>query len=245
MVDELTWGGAGAVPSAAELAEYRAAAAAALRPTDSGFCAAHSTAYRDMLQGGASPGTRLAELAAEQLPLDAGTGAFGSDPGPVSAGAGRLTDMEVAGRAAAAAQQVFIASSLWHHLCTCASLLSEHGPTAQSLQCFRLHTRLCRRRAFLMHCSSRCCAPSLLLTAVWCVCRRHRAATFRCQTGSLLLTQSAWTQSGKSTAPAALTPPSRHWTRLGGAMRLSPAHLQHRMVAHLVNSNSLGEDMLT
>jgi hypothetical protein len=104
--DDLRWGGAVAVPSAAELAEHRAAAAAALRPTDSGFCAAYSTAYLDALQGGASAGAQLEALAARPLPLDADTGAFGSDPGPAAAGASQGSDPTIALRAAAANQQV-------------------------------------------------------------------------------------------------------------------------------------------
>ena len=175
MVDELTWGGAGAVPSAAELAEYRAAAAAALRPTDSSFCAACSTAYRDTLQERASQEKQLAVLAAEQPPLDAGTGAFGSDPGPTSAGAGGAPDAGAAVRAAATAQRVTIPMRL------CSLAVQTRARLVALMACrdppplqaahppLPMQISLCALQLLLLH---------IFLTIHTCgrLCRRYRAA---------------------------------------------------------------------
>ena len=176
VVDELTWGGAGAVPSAAELAEYRAATAAALRPTDSSFCAACSTAYRDTLQERASQEKQLAVLAAEQLPLDAGTGAFGSDPGPMSAGAGGAPDADDAVRAAAAAQRVTIPMRLCSlAVQTRARLVAlmacrEPPPLQAAHLPLPMQVSLCALQLLLLH---------IFLTIHTCgrLCRGSRAAT--------------------------------------------------------------------
>lgn len=106
MPEDLTWGGAAAVPTAAELAQQRATAAKALAPTDSGFCAAYSTAYRDTLQEGATRETQLVALTAKPPPPDADTGACGNDPGPEAPAASKDSNAAVASHAAATSLHV-------------------------------------------------------------------------------------------------------------------------------------------
>lgn len=108
-MDDLQWVGAGAVPTAEQLAEQRSAAAAALRPADSGYAAAHSAAYAAALQGDASPGAKLAVLPARRLVADVDAGAFGTDPWPAAVEGPR--DPAAAARAAAAPKQVSMPAS--------------------------------------------------------------------------------------------------------------------------------------